>query len=158
MSIGTDHNINFSCRYSRTINTQQSFDVTQASFHILKYFLSYGSNGLIDFTQDYTLKKDSELYKIFIENKLKSLQGATANGVLVYEASVVVSEMGDTRTLLIEPKHGLTDIYARFYFLQYNNQLFCLPLTSLLKLNFIQSSTMSNFLWRKRSPSCSLNG
>ena len=51
--------------------------------------------------------------KNWIENILKSLQGATANGVLIYEASVEVSEMGDTRTLVIKPKHGLADIYAR---------------------------------------------
>ena len=32
MSIGTDQNITFACHYSRFIDTEQSFDVTQASF------------------------------------------------------------------------------------------------------------------------------
>ena len=34
MSIGTDQNINFACHYSRFIDTEQSFDVTQASFRV----------------------------------------------------------------------------------------------------------------------------
>ena len=34
MSIGTEQNINFACHYSRFIDTEQSFDVTQASFLI----------------------------------------------------------------------------------------------------------------------------
>ena len=46
-------------------------------------------------------------------NVNQDLKGAVFDGQFVYQATVDVSDLGDIRTLKIEPKHGISGIYAR---------------------------------------------
>ena len=46
-------------------------------------------------------------------NVNQDLKGVIFGGQFVHQATVDVSGLGDIRTLKIEPKHGISGIYAR---------------------------------------------